>query len=234
MFSDRLDLEIRCVAQSDGMDRRSTLLSQQTIRRSRLRRRPGIYLRPRSRNAKSIRDPNVRFRPLELGWATLSSAWRDNTRCVMRKGPLKRKRLVGADWRGSVIRSASEASRRAGRLIRTGFDLIRRQNQMAFSIDNPDERSSAAQLKLSLPERVVYRRAGSLHHRNARAGCRMHKIDLRHFGSPSLSRRQGPPRPSERRIAVNSRRESESTYAGASCSGPTGLGRRNSRASSGR
>ena len=78
-----------------------------------------------------------------------------------------------------AIRSASKTLPRPGRLIQTGFDLVRRQNQMAFSIHNPGECSSAAQLKLSFPERLVYRRAGSLHRRNARARCRVNQVDLR-------------------------------------------------------
>ena len=69
-------------------------------------------------------------------------------------------------WRSDRL---AKASRRAGRLIQSGLDLIRRQNQMAVAVDNPDEGGAAAQLELSLPERLVNRRAGSLHHRNAHA-----------------------------------------------------------------
>jgi hypothetical protein len=87
----------------------------------------------------------------------------------------------------SAPRSASGTLRRVAALTQTGFNLIRRQNQIAFAIGNPDESNSAAQQGLSLSERVLHRRAGSLHRGGAHVFLPRARGRSSTFGSPSLS-----------------------------------------------
>ena len=145
-------------------------------------RRRGVHGADRSEAASGAPGAR-RFRRHEEaagdGAAALGRAMRGG------KSPPSRRGCAAA-----VIRSASETLRRAGRIIETSFDLIRRQNQIAVSIDNPDESRSAAQHRPSLRERLVYRRVGSHHHDAAHAVCRTHAIDHRHFDSPMLSCRR--------------------------------------------
>jgi len=62
---------------------------------------------------------------------------------------------------------------------------------MAVAIRQSRRRRLRRSTQIRLPERLVNRRAGSLHYRNAHVSRRVDKIDLRHFGSPSSNGRRG-------------------------------------------